>query len=430
MRVTKPPERPPFPPWQRFPPRAPRARTHVARRRGERGRGIEGKLRILYLTPYYKPYLGGIERVIEHLSAGMLGRADVEATGVLTTHFAFPRTFMPGLPDRDVIDGGVQLLRVPGWPHIAPPYFAVPLVWWPPAAFKRAIDEFRPNVMHWFGDGWFAGHALAAVCAPSAGVVQSLSHHVLPPDRLWTAPITAALLRRVDRMTALSTIEIAEVERQYGVAPGRQTLLPWGVDGDDQPRPPRDPAAPLTVLCVGRLGRHKNQRLLIEAFAAALPRVTRRTRLVLVGREEDAEAELRRLVAERGLSDVVTFTGEVSDAELRAWYRRADLFALLSRYEAFGLVFLEAMASGTPVLTHRVGANAELLREGAVIVPPFDRAVASAELVRLLNDDAARAELGRRGRAYAQQFTWPPVLDRFAAIYHDALAARRATLRR
>jgi glycosyltransferase involved in cell wall biosynthesis len=387
------------------------------------------RLRILYLTPYYKPYLGGIERVIERLSAGMLGKPEVEAVGVLTTHFAFPRKFMPGLPDRDLIDGGVRLLRVPAWPHIAPPYFAVPLVYWPPRAFKHAIDEFRPNVMHWFGDGWFAGHALAALCAPGAGIVQSLSHHTLPADRLWTVPITAALLRRVDRLTALSAIEIAEVERQYGVAPGRQTLLPWGADGDAEPRPPRDPATPLTVLCVGRLGRHKNQRLLIEAFAAALPQLRRPARLVLVGREEDAEADLRRQVAAGGLSDVVQFAGEVSDAELRAWYRRADLFALLSRYEAFGLVFIEAMASGTPVLTHRVGANSELLREGAVLVPAYDRAAATGQLVRLLNDDAAREALGQRGRQYAQQYTWPPVLDRFTAIYQEALAARRRRLR-
>ncbi|MHB8576445.1 MAG: hypothetical protein ACYDCQ_14065, partial [Dehalococcoidia bacterium] len=89
----------------------------------------DAPLRVLYLTPYYKPYLGGIERVIERMSAGMLRRPDVEAVGVLTTHFEFPRHFMPGLPERERMDGGVEVIRLPAWPAVAPPYFSVPLVW-------------------------------------------------------------------------------------------------------------------------------------------------------------------------------------------------------------------------------------------------------------------------------------------------------------
>ncbi len=59
-----------------------------------------------------------------------------------------------------------------------------------------------------------------------------------------------------------------------------------------------------------------------------------------------------------------------SDQELARWYSKADFFVLFSRYEAFGLVFFEAMAHGTPVLTHDVGANRELLTQGAVVTPP------------------------------------------------------------
>src|SRR5438270_14002895 len=96
-------------------------------------------LRVLFLTPYYKPYLGGIERVIERISAGLRRRDDVEAVGVLTTHFAFPRKWMPGLPEREQMDDGVEILRLPAWPHVAPPYFSVPLVWFPPHALRDAI---------------------------------------------------------------------------------------------------------------------------------------------------------------------------------------------------------------------------------------------------------------------------------------------------
>lgn len=378
-------------------------------------------LRVLFLTPYYKPYLGGIERVIERLSAGMAAHAAVEAVGVLTTHFAFPRQHMPGLPAREIMDGGVEVLRLPAWPRVAPPYFSVPLVWFPPAAIHEAIRQFRPTVLHWVGDGWFWGHAFSALyAAPETAVIFSPSFHTLTRDKFWLRPINIWLCRRADRVTALSSLEMKRVRAAYRVDPRKQVLLPWGVDADDGSREPRPAVALLTVLCVGRLGDHKNQRMLIDAFAAARPRLTRPARLVLVGRDEGGEAAIRRQIHDRGLDGVVQITGEVSDTALRAWYHRADLFALFSRYEAFGLVFFEAMTAGVPVLTHRVGANAELLREGAELIGANDRSVAADALVRLLNDDAARERLGTAARRYASSYTWPPVIERFLDLYRAA----------
>jgi glycosyltransferase involved in cell wall biosynthesis len=384
-------------------------------------------LRVLFLTPYYKPYLGGIERVIERLSAGMAAHSGVEAVGVLTTHFAFPRKHMQGLRAREFVDGGVELLRLPGRPRVAPPYFSVPLVWFPPMAIRAAIRRFRPTVLHWVGDGWFWGHAFSARYAqPETAVIFSPSFHTLTRDKFWLRPINTWLCRRADRVTALSSLELGRVRAAYRVDPRKQVLLPWAVDADDGSRVPRAADAPLTVLCVGRLGDHKNQRMLIDAFAAARSRLKRPARLVLVGRDEGGEAEIWQQVHALGLDGAVTITGEVSDAELRDWYHRADLFALFSRYEAFGLVFFEAMTAGVPVLTHRAGANAELLRAGAELIGQNDRAAATESLVRLLNDDSARQRLGEAARRYASAYTWPPVIDRFLDLYREALTGRAA----
>jgi glycosyltransferase involved in cell wall biosynthesis len=388
-------------------------------------------LRVLFLTPYYKPYLGGIERVIERLTTGMLARADVAAAGVLTTHFAFPRRHMDGLPAAERMDGGVQVFRVPGRPRVAPPYFSVPLVWFPPRAFRQVMDQFRPHILHWVGDGWFWGHYWSARAAPPAtGIVFSPSFHRLTLDKQWLRPLNIALCRRADRVTALSRLEADAVRPAYLVPPRRQVLLPWGVEPPPPDvRPMDDGDSRLTVLCVGRLGTHKNQRFLIDAWAAARARFARPARLVLVGRDEgDAggAAAVRRQIAALGLAGEVLLTGEVTDAALRAWYARADLFALFSRYEAFGLVFFEAMAAGVPVLTHRVGANAELLRRGAVLVDAFDRTAAARRLAELVNDDALRRRLGAEARAYAAAYTWPPVIDRFIALYREVLREREA----
>ncbi len=110
-------------------------------------------------------------------------------------------------------------------------------------------------------------------------------------------------------------------------------------------------------------------------------------------------------------------TGEVSDGHLAKWYAEAGLFVLFSQYEAFGLVFLEAMAHGTPVLTHDVGANREVLAQGAVVVPRFDREAAAGQLARLVNDDADRRELGQDAQRYAlSNFTWPGVAEKYLEV--------------
>ena len=161
-----------------------------------------------------------------------------------------------------------------------------------------------------------------------------------------------------------------------------------------------------------------------DTYPRARDAFERPVRLVLVCRHEDAAAEIEGFIAQHQLQKEVTVTGEVSDHELADWYAEAGLFVLFSQYEAFGLVFLEAMGHGTPVLTHDVGANREVLRQGAVVVPRFDREAAVSELVRLVNDEAARRELGRQAQRYAlSEFTWPAVAEKYLEVYQPTRTA-------
>ncbi|HET8632388.1 MAG TPA: glycosyltransferase family 4 protein [Thermomicrobiales bacterium] len=383
-------------------------------------------MRVLFVTPYYKPYLGGIERAIEQLGAQLLARG--HAVGVLTTHYAFPRRYQPGLPARETIDGGVEVYRLPSWPHRAPPFFSVPLVWFPPRAIEAALAAFRPDVIHWVGDGWFWAHFWCWWYARrDAGLVFTPSFHTLRPAYRWLQPLNIFLTRAADRVTVLSAREWRAVRRTYVARPARLRRIGWGVTA-----PPADGAAPrgwtpgpLTVLCVGRLGVHKGQAWLLDRFLAVRGRLDHPARLVLVGRDEGDEAALRERVRRDRLDDAVLLTGEVDDAELRRWYAHADLFVLFSRYEAFGLVYLEAMAYGVPVLTHAVGATEEIAGAGAVVVPPYDAPAAEAALLALLTDDARRQSLGRAAAAHAAGHAWAAVAERFLAVYGETIDGRR-----
>ncbi|MFB3120017.1 MAG: glycosyltransferase family 4 protein, partial [Stenotrophomonas maltophilia] len=286
--------------------------------------------------------------------------------------------------------------------------------------------------------GWFWGHFWSWFWfRRRAGFIFTPSYHTLPVSRWWLRPINGFICNVMDQMVALTHQETEQVARDYWVRPTRQAVIGWGASPLKNPQetevetaPPDSEAtasqaasqeSPVDILCVGRLGEHKGQGWLLESYRQARSRFHRPARLILVGRDEGGESALREEVRQSGLEGEVLFTGELEDSELVDWYARADLFALFSRYEAFGLVYFEAMIAGVPVLTHDVGANRELLTRGAVVVPPFDRQAAVEELVRLVNDDDYRRSLGQDGKGYAlEEFTWSAVADKYLAVYQTA----------
>ena len=389
-------------------------------------------LRVLFLTPYFRPYLGGVERAIEQLTFQIQQSPEVEAVGVLTTKYAFPRIPQPGWPDRETTPEGIEIFRLSGFPRWSLPIYSVPLVWFSPLQVRRYIREFNPNVVHFVSDGWFWGHLWTWFWLRGrARFVFTPSYHELPVIRWWLRPINAFLCRVVDRVVSLTNQEAGLVRRDYWAPPGKQSVIGWGApepesglpdssaqDVNTGPDSPDDSTIPLTLLCVGRLGRHKGQEWLLDVYRQARGQFERPTRLVLVGRDEDAQDRIAAAVQEAGLEQEVVMFGEASDEELVRWYAQADLFVLFSHYEAFGLVFFEAMAHGAPVLTHDVGANQELLTQGAVVTPRFDHNEAVSAMVRLVNDDDYRSELGSQARGYTlANFTWPAVAKKYLGVY-------------
>ncbi len=377
-------------------------------------------IRVLFLTPYFRPYLGGIERAIEGLAFEYLASPQVEAVGVLTGKYAFPRVPHPDWPDREVTPEGITILRLSSFPLKSLPLYSVPLVWFSPTQIRRYLDEFDPTVVHFVGDGWFWGHLWAWLWGRrKARMVFTPSFHTLPWTRQWLRLFNIPLCSLVDDVVPLTGLERERVQRAYRVPEKKMSVIGWGVKPSSVARADA-PRQAVQVLCVGRLGAHKGQMWLLEVYRQARARFEHPVRLVLVGRDEGAESEIRYAVRNWGLEEEIIITGEVSDADLERWYAESDIFALFSRYEAFGLVFFEAMASGLPVLTHDVGANRELLTRGSVVVPDFHTRAAVDALVRLVNDTEWREGLGTEGKEYAlSEFTWPVVAKRYIELYQS-----------
>src|SRR5262249_21942209 len=160
------------------------------------------------------------------------------------------------------------------------------------------------------------------------------------------------------------------------------------------------------VLYAGNVKPHKNLERLIRAFDLVRKRGLDHLKLVLIGDDISKYAALRRAVHQHQLHKYVRFLGYVPEETLAVMYRLAGVFVFPSLYEGFGLPPLEAMASGTPVVTSNLSSLPEVAGDAAVLVDPYDPNAIADGIYRVLTDEHVRLSLKRKGLARARQFSW------------------------
>jgi len=238
----------------------------------------------------------------------------------------------------------------------------------------------------------------------------------------------------VDRVICASQGEKEMIIALYGVPPQRITVVPCGVDTDAFR--PLDKAgirrelglAPKeqVVLFVGRIEPLKGIDVLLRAVSHldGLFRV-----LVIGGDGKDVarKSELAVLAAELRIADKVTFLDAVPHEALPLYYNAADICVVPSYYESFGLVAVEAMACGVPVIASRVGGLKETVQDGQTgyLVPWLCPEPFAERLELLLNNEPLRRSLGREARAAAERYHWSEVAARVEDVYHDLVSQYR-----
>jgi phosphatidylinositol alpha-mannosyltransferase len=168
------------------------------------------------------------------------------------------------------------------------------------------------------------------------------------------------------------------------------------------------------------VGRHEPRKGLLDLLKAhrILRKTGSRSRLLIVG-SGPQEREARRYVATRGLQ-AVEFLGRVSDAEKAQLYRTADIYASpATGGESFGIVLLEAMAAGTPIVASDIHGYKGVVRRGreGLLVPPREPRELAIAIDRLLRDPALREQMGAAGQARAEEFSWPRVTAKVEDYY-------------
>ena len=233
-----------------------------------------------------------------------------------------------------------------------------------------------------------------------------------------------------DRIVAANVVERAELLRDYGAHASRIATIPCGVDTDLFTPGDRAEARRRlglddrpVLLWVGRIAPIKGLDTLLDTVAR-LREAGRDMRLLVVGGEADEptnghEASLRRRIAALGLGESVRFVGPQPQSVLPLYYAAADVTVLPSYYESFGMVALEAMACGSPVIASRVGGLVTTVRDGVTgfLVPDGDVEALAERIETLVGDPELRWRLGREGVRWAAQHRWPCVAEAVCKEY-------------
>jgi phosphatidylinositol alpha-mannosyltransferase len=370
-------------------------------------------MKVALVSPYDFSYPGGVTAHVSSLSRQLIKLGH-------QVKIIAPTSSISHSSDENLIPLG-RPVPVPSGGSIA----RISLSLWLEPKIKTILKEESFDIIHL--------HEPLAPVLPLMILQQSQSinvgtfHAFRDSTRMYklTKPFLTHWYNKLDLCIAVSRPALQFVSKSF---PGEYRIIPNGIDVERFSTPAHRvhelQDGRINLLFVGRIEKRKGLKYLLGAYSRLkwnYPNI----RLTVVG-PGNPEKECYRLVSEHSLQDV-NFVGSVPYSELPRYYQAADIFcAPATGKESFGIVLLEAMAAGKPIVSSNIEGYSKVMQDGVegFMVPPKDEASLATSLGRLIEDEALRQEMGNRGRITAERYRWETVAAEVVECYEAALSAR------
>ncbi len=375
-------------------------------------------MKIALISPYDFPYPGGVTEHIAALAQGMQQRGhEVHILAASSGHHN------KSVSKVQAVTQHVATVCIAG---------ATARVGLSPLSFirlKKILEREAFEVLHLHepltpGITWWS--LLLAPALPRMVTVGTFHAYHERPNWLYAQgkPIFRYFFSQLDSLIAVSRAAQAFACQMF---PGDYRIIPNGVDLGRFGQPPQTklsaPPHPLTILFVGRLDRRKGLAHLLEAFGRLKPAYPQ-LRLRVVGPfTVQAGQDYQRFAQARCVTDV-EFVGYVPPEELPKFYHQADIFCAPSiGFESFGIVLLEAMAAGLPVVASDIAGYRTLIVDGqeGFLTPPGQVEALAKALGCLLDRPELRRQMGRLGQLKASNYSWDHIVDKVLDVYQDTI---------
>lgn len=379
---------------------------------------VQKPIKVLLVSPYLHPKIGGVERYVYELAKQLHANRSYAVTIVTTNPEG--NTYRTAELDGITVHYLPARFRLSNTPLGFATYFAM----------KQVIKAADPDIIHahapvpFFAElaAWHAGRR-KFVLTYHAG---SLKKGLWPIDIILSVYERLVLPRLFRRADAITTVSPTTLEEMFSAPENavKASVIPPGVHlpADGVLADPQS----TTVTYVGRIDLSslwKGLDTLLPAFAVA-SKDNPKLKLQIVG-GGDAVSRYEAMARDLGISQQVTFTGPLAGADLRAAFRRSGVVVLpsLSSAESFGLVLLEAMAYGVPVIGSRIGAIVNLIthEENGLLVEAGNTEALALAIKTIFGDSTVRTNCINGGLAKAQNYTWEMQTKKFTVVYQDLL---------
>lgn len=301
---------------------------------------------------------------------------------------------------------------------------------WRLRAALSVLTRFRQDSLFPSGQLFHAtDHVLPYLPGPKVFTLHDLSYHFYPkthnlPNRWYLRLFMPRFLHSATRIIANSENTRQDALRVYGIPPEKIQAVPLGVRADFCTKGEQEALATRQfygiperfLLAVGTIEPRKNLGVILRAIQPE-----EQIPLVIAGKRGWLAEGFFREVENLGLKERVKILGFVSENELPALYRAAELLVYPSLYEGFGLPILEAMACGTPVLASNTSSIPEAAGNSGMLIPPEDVRAWREAIVRVWKDPELRAEICARGIQHVRSFGWEQTLQSTFEVYDQAL---------
>lgn len=377
-------------------------------------------MRIVHTLLRYPPATGGVEDYTHALVERLRAKGEdvrVETTNLKLHH---PPALLPA-----PLDDPPHVHRHPAQTFDAIGY---PI----PQGLREELTNLPMDILHAHGF-WYAPADIAARVAKQRGIPFVLNPYYTNTGnrrtvkwQLYRILYGRATVAAADAVVVISPFERELLQQDRFLLP-RIELIPPGIDPKEFDIPAENPypgwgvASEQILLFAGRIAKSKGLDILLRALPA-IRREVPTVRLVIIGEDFGFRSECAALASRLGVADAVSFPGRVSRQELLGAYRHARVFVFPSRFEAFGIVLLEAGASGCPVVATRGTAIPYVVRdnETGLLCAPEDPDDLARKTLAVLKDETLGKRLGAAAQNRARtEFTWEKSVEKLHALYRD-----------
>ena len=296
----------------------------------------------------------------------------------------------------------------------------------PSPPFVKAMLNQDVNIIHAHSYSYFPTYTSALVKILRKRPL-ILTTHQPPTEKAFKSKLLMKMynhslgrlsLMKADKIIAVTRLEADFLVKVAGARPDKIRVIPEGVDLNLFRPKTAEIGSEKVLLFVGRVAPEKGLIHLIRAMpkvVSAFPSAS----LLIVGEDQGIQRELMKVAEGLKVKKAIHFLGPKFGSELARIYQRATIFVLPSVYETFGLAALEAMATGLPIVTTKVGGIPELVEDNynGILVSPRDHDALAEAIIKLLSDPELRLKISKRNAAKAKRYSWENIAKKIEKVY-------------